>query len=142
MQTLFLFLGVALVISLILSFVLKGKQVQQSIRELLNISKQRVKKLLMEFRRKTFHLLGLLVPGIYYYGLKLNFLSKQNACAIVGILAFGSLFVDVSSCNSLYRMKLKLEERKFFVWRQNRLLRIFALRSFFPKLKLKNTRLY
>jgi dolichol kinase len=100
MQNLFLLLGIVLLVSLALSYFLRGKQVKQSIRDLLNISKQRVSKLLSEFRRKTFHLVGLLVPGIYYYGLKFNFLGKQKACLIVGVLGFLSLSIDLLRLNS------------------------------------------
>jgi len=85
------------VAALILSLFLKGKNVQQQVREILGTSKQRAAKFMSEFKRKTFHLIGLLVPGIYYFGLKLDFLSKFHACSIVAGFAAFSLTVDVSS---------------------------------------------
>ena len=101
MQTLWIVLSIIVVLSVILSSVLKGKHVKQQVRDLLNISKQKVTKLLNEFRRKTFHLIGLLVPGIYYFGLKWDFLEKYNATLIVGLFAISALSVDVRTHTNL-----------------------------------------
>lgn len=47
----------------------------------------RTKRALMELRRKSFHLLGLLIPFIYYMGLKYSgWLTQSRASVIVGSL--------------------------------------------------------
>ncbi|KAL9648266.1 hypothetical protein ABK040_013885 [Willaertia magna] len=88
------------VISVILSLVLKGKNAKQAIKELLGTSKERATKFLNEFKRKTFHLIGLLVPAIYYYSLKYHFLTQFQGCLIVGTLAALSLSVDLLRLSS------------------------------------------
>src|SRR3989338_10687333 len=96
MNLLWILLALMTISALIVSGYLKGKGVQQQVRDFLGTSKQRAAKFMSEFKRKTFHLVGLLVPGIYYFGLKFDFLSQFYACAIVGGFAALSLAVDVS----------------------------------------------
>lgn len=96
MNLLWTFLTVMTVIALVISFFLKGKAMAARVREFLGTSKQRAVKFMSEFKRKTFQLVGLLVPGIYYFGLKFGFLTKFQACSIVAGFAGFSLTVDVS----------------------------------------------
>ncbi|KAF0981316.1 hypothetical protein FDP41_012576 [Naegleria fowleri] len=95
MNLLWTFLTVMTVIALVISFFLKGKAMAARVREFLGTSKQRAVKFMSEFKRKTFHLVGLLVPGIYYFGLKFGFLTKFQACSIVAGFAGFSLTVDL-----------------------------------------------
>ncbi|KAL0487161.1 CTP-dependent diacylglycerol kinase [Acrasis kona] len=82
-------------VSIVLAYLLRGKAVKQSVQELLGVGKKKVAKLLSEFRRKTFHLLGLLVPVIYYASLKRKFLTQWQGVAIVGSIASIMLLVDI-----------------------------------------------
>ena len=61
MGTLLLALLFAFVLSAIASFLLRGKQVKENVKELLGVGKRKVVKLLYEFRRKTFHLFGMVI---------------------------------------------------------------------------------
>lgn len=80
-------------VSLIVStFYLRGRQVRQTVRELFGVGRQRVGKLLNEFRRKTFHLVGLLIPGLYFYGNKTGILPRRRTAMILGSI-FAVLFL-------------------------------------------------
>eukprot|EP01027_Heterolobosea_sp_BB2_P014836 GEZU01021286.1.p1 GENE.GEZU01021286.1~~GEZU01021286.1.p1 ORF type:complete len:253 (-),score=47.27 GEZU01021286.1:216-974(-) len=80
------------IVSIIIStFLIKGKETQIKIKNLLGVGIQRAKKLLTEFKRKTFHLLGLLIPCIYYYGTKFGFLTRMQTVYILGAI-FAVLF--------------------------------------------------
>jgi dolichol kinase len=94
-QILFVLLLLFVVVAVILAFFLRGKAVKQGVKDLLGVGKKKVAKLLSEFRRKTFHLLGLLVPAIYYAALKRKLLTQWQGVAIVGTIGGVMLIVDI-----------------------------------------------
>lgn len=87
MQYLWLVLTVITVLSILLSFHLRGKKMKEAVRELLGVGKRKIAGLFNEFKRKTFHLVGLLIPGLYYFFLKYNVLTRTQVCLILGGIA-------------------------------------------------------
>eukprot|EP00002_Diphylleia_rotans_P024192 TRINITY_DN476_c0_g5_i1.p1 TRINITY_DN476_c0_g5~~TRINITY_DN476_c0_g5_i1.p1 ORF type:complete len:267 (+),score=50.76 TRINITY_DN476_c0_g5_i1:110-910(+) len=65
----------------------------------LGVSLKRIPKLLREIHRKIFHNYGLLIPAIYYAGVRHGALDQSLAASIVGTLA-AALFVF--ECVRLY----------------------------------------
>lgn len=59
MHYLWLVLTVITVLSIMLSFHLRGKKMKEAVRELLGVGKRKIAGLFNEFKRKTFHLIGM-----------------------------------------------------------------------------------
>jgi hypothetical protein len=81
-------------VALIISFFLKGKKAREWVVYIFQISKKKVGKILNEFRRKTFHLIGILIPSIYYFGIKYGFLSREITLLLLGGLTLYILIVE------------------------------------------------
>jgi dolichol kinase len=111
-------------IALVLGFFLKGKKAREWVVYIFQISKKKVGKILNEFRRKTFHLIGILIPGIYYFGLKYGFLSREYTLIILGGLTVLILIVEFLRYNfeffrnflqsSIGNIMREHEHKKFF----------------------------
>ena len=76
------------------SFLLSRASIVQFFRAL-GVSALRARRCIVELKRKSFHLLGLLIPMIYYTGLKYTlWLDQRRACLILGTLTIVVMVVE------------------------------------------------
>ena len=77
------------------SFLLSRQNIVGSLKAL-GVSSLRARRCMVELKRKSFHLLGLLIPIIYYIGLKYTvWLDQRRASLILGSLTLFVLSVEV-----------------------------------------------
>lgn len=80
--------------AILLGLILRGYWIKAKIRQFLGWSKAKLTKIVDEFRRKSFHLVGVLIPVIYYLGLHFGFLSRAQTTGIIGFLTVWILTVE------------------------------------------------
>lgn len=83
------------VVSLLLSPLTRTPSIQSHLRHLLGLSHQKISRLLYEFRRKTWHLVGLAIPVIYYGTYRWFGWSRERICWILGILSLVCIAIDL-----------------------------------------------
>lgn len=93
--SLMVMLMIAVGISILMSYS-ASKSVKKTVNELFGVSKKRVVSVLNEYKRKLIHLFSLLIPVLYYYGLKNHFLTRVDACWILGAICIIFLCVEVN----------------------------------------------
>eukprot|EP00761_Pharyngomonas_kirbyi_P014055 gb/GECH01014085.1/.p1 GENE.gb/GECH01014085.1/~~gb/GECH01014085.1/.p1 ORF type:complete len:255 (+),score=28.08 gb/GECH01014085.1/:1-765(+) len=77
------------------TILVKNEHSRVVVKNWLGIGVRRAKRLLIEIQRKTFHLLGMLIPGIYYLGLKTDVLTRVSSAAILGALALSTFLFEI-----------------------------------------------
>lgn len=83
------------ILSLVLSPLTKTKSIHSRLRHLLGLSHQKISRLLYEFRRKTWHLVGLAIPIVYYICYRWFGWSRERICWILGVLSIICVIIDL-----------------------------------------------
>lgn len=109
---------------ILFGLLLRGYWIKAKLRQFLGWSKNKLGKILDEFRRKSFHLVGVLIPVIYYLGLNFGFLSRAQTTGIIAFLTIWILTVEFLRYNSEWFKEFLLkhisgimrshEHKKFF----------------------------
>ena len=118
-----IFLIVILIITLLwlCIFPFVSRNLFQSAASMIGVGSVRARRALSELRRKSFHLMGLLIPVTYYFGLKYTRIFTQDiATAILCTLFIVLCFVEtlrfvsptfLSAYNTVFRALLRKTEK-------------------------------
>mmetsp|Transcript_1093 Transcript_1093/g.1691 ORF Transcript_1093/g.1691 Transcript_1093/m.1691 type:complete len:265 (-) Transcript_1093:64-858(-) len=96
MQYFLSILSVSVVIIIASTYYIQGhKEIKSKLRRLLGFSKDKITRLLKELKRKAWHLVGLLIPVIYWFTLQFHVLTRKQFKMVLGTVMAISILIDL-----------------------------------------------